>query len=76
MKAKEELTRFAARDRAGRTFNIIAYQNYVIHKPVYGSQVTLKADMEYWTDNGLPVMKLDSETFRIATNKETITRYY
>lgn len=73
---KEESARFAARDKEGRVFRIVAYQNYVTHRPVYGNPVILKGDMEYWTDSGLPVEKLDSETYRIVQCKEKITKFY
>jgi len=73
---KEELARFSAKDKEGRVFKIVAYQNYVTHRPVYGLPVVLKGDMEYWTDSGLPVEKLDSETYRIAKAKEKVTKFY
>jgi hypothetical protein len=76
MKEKVEFARFPARDKDGRVFNIIGYQYYISHNPVYGTPVLLKGDIEYWTDTGLPVRKIDSESFRIATTRETITRFY
>ena len=76
MKEKVELTRFAAKDGGGRIFNIIAYQYYINHRNDDGNAVIVKGDVEYWTDTGLPVRKIDSETFRIATTKETVTRFY
>ena len=76
MKEKVELARFAAKDSGGRIFNLIAYQYYLTQPNADGQQVLIKGDIEYWTDTGLPVRKIDSETFRIATTKETITRFY
>ena len=73
---KEEFARFAAKDKDGRVFKVVAYQSYVTHRPVYGRPVVLKGDKEYWTDTGLPVEKLDSETYRIARCREKITKFY
>lgn len=44
------------------------------YAPVYGQPVVLKGDIEYWTDTGMPVRKVDSKTYRIDTTKETLTR--
>jgi hypothetical protein len=76
MKEKVEFARFPAKDKHGRVFTVVGFQNYVSHNPVYGSPVILKGDVEYWTDSGLPVRQIDSETYRIVTSKETITRFY
>ena len=74
MKEKVEFERFEAMDKDGRLFKISGYQYYVTYAPVYGQPVVLKGDMEYWTDSGMPVRKIDSKTYRIAATKETITR--
>ena len=74
MKERIEIERFQAKDKDGQTFNIIGYQYYITHSPVYGVPVVLKGDIEYWTDAGLPVKKIDSRRFRIFETKETITR--
>jgi hypothetical protein len=73
---KEEFSRFSARDKEGRVFRIVVYQNYVTHQSVHGRPVVLKGDMEYWTDSGLPVEKLDSETYQIMQGREKITKFY
>ncbi|MES2624068.1 MAG: hypothetical protein V4628_02195 [Pseudomonadota bacterium] len=73
MKEKVEFERFEATDEDGQVFTIIGYQYFITHKPVYGVPVVLKGDMEYWTDTGLPVRKIDSHKFRIVTAAETIT---
>jgi hypothetical protein len=75
MKEKVEIERFEARDKDGQIFRIIGYQYFITHAPVYGQPVVLKGDVEYWTDSGLPVRKIDSTTYRVATTKETITRF-
>ncbi len=76
MKEKVESARFAAKDSGGRIFTIIAYQYYTTHRTDGGNNVDTRGELEYWTDTGLPVRKIDSETFRIATTKETIVRFY
>lgn len=76
MKEKVESARFTARDGAGRIFTIIAYRYYAHRSDDDGHTVVTKGELEYWTDTGLPVRKIDSETFRIATTKETVTRFY
>ena len=74
MKEKVEFERFQAKDKDGQVFNIIGYQNYITYSPVYGVPVVLKGDLEYWTDTGLRVTKVDSRAFRISQSEEETTR--
>ncbi len=75
MKEKVEFERFSAKDKHGRIHHLIGYQVYITYAPVYGQPVVLKGDIEYWTDTGLPVRKIDERTFRVSASKETITRF-
>ena len=77
MKEKVEFARFPTKSLDGRIFIIIGYQYYMSSDaPAHGLPVLLKGDIEYWTDSGLPVRKIDSETYRVATSKETLSRFY
>ncbi len=76
MKEKVEFARFPTKSKDGRIFTIIGYQYYVSSTPAHGLPVLVKGEIEYWTDSGLPVRKIDSETYRVATSRETLMRFY
>ncbi|MES2625208.1 MAG: hypothetical protein V4628_08010 [Pseudomonadota bacterium] len=71
---RQECARFSAKNNAGTVFNVIAYQNYVVHKPLYGNPMVLESGVEFWTDTGLQLAQIDGEKFRIAMTKEVIRR--
>ncbi|MDD4874574.1 MAG: hypothetical protein PHE15_06355 [Dehalococcoidales bacterium] len=74
MKKKLEINRFSAKKDKGKTYTIVEYQDVSpggdFDRPLY----KVASLISYQTSTGLPVNKIDNETFQILQTQEFVKK--